>query len=154
MNLPKCKYFFTPVISGIIKLTLFVAARNFMSKCPIIWRELGKSHGDIASSPCVTPGIYSSSFTFTILLETHIFLPHWLYFLLQDITPMPPNLHLTAPPQLIPLSLGPNSSFPAPNPETSMGSVACCPSKDIFNGQGFNVQGTCPSVLAIQLSPW
>lgn len=84
MNLTKCsKYFFTPVISGVVKLTLFVAARNVMSKCPIIWRGLGKSHGDISTSPCVTPGI--------LLLI--------LYFL-----PSPGNTHLSASLTLLPSS--------------------------------------------------
>lgn len=36
MNPSKCKYFFNPIISGIIELILFVAARNFMSGCPVI----------------------------------------------------------------------------------------------------------------------
>lgn len=84
-------------------------------------------------------------------------MPHCLYFLLWDITSTAAHaldlLHLTAPPQLAPLSLGTDSCFPSPNPETSMGIVTCPPSKDIFNGQGLNLQDTYPPVLAIHQSP-
>ena len=62
----------------------------------IYLKGVGRRHHDIFNSLCVTTGIYRSSFTFSVLLETCIFLPHWiwrLYFLLQDITfiaAMPP----------------------------------------------------------------
>lgn len=125
MNPSKCKVFFNPTISGVIMLILFVAARNAVSMSGYL--KSRKTNTDIFNSWYATTGIYSSSFTFSILLETHHSNSLTLKTLFSSLghyihcSPCPPDLYLTVPPQLAPLRLGRDSCFPSPNPGTSMG---------------------------------
>ena len=155
MNPSKDKLFFNPIISGVLKLILFVATRNFCLDVHLFKRSRKKTPWHFQFSVCdhwhlqiilyflCSPG----NMYLLASLNLKTLFPSSRYYIHSSHAPtsqLLPNLFLWA------WEWTPAFCFPI---QRLLWELWHVPSKDVFSIQGFNLQGACPSVLAIQQSP-
>lgn len=155
MNPSKDKLFFNPIISGVLKLILFVATRNLCLDVHLFKRSRKKTPWHFQFSVCDHWHLQ--------LILYFLCSPGNMYLLaslnLKTLFPSSRHyIHSSHAPtsQLLPNSLlwawewTPAFCFPI---QRLLWELWHAPSKDVFSIQGFNLKGACPSVLAIQQNP-